>query len=86
MPLFANDALLVIDVQTRSTLLITQPNGPRNNPDAESNKARLLATWRQANRPIIHIRLDSTIPTSSYRPHQPGNEFKEWLRRRRARL
>ena len=38
--------------------------------------ARLLAAWREAGRPIFHIRHDSTEPTSAYRPGQPGNAFK----------
>jgi hypothetical protein len=51
-------------------------DGPRNNRGAEGNIARLLAAWRQDNRPVIHIRHDSTFPTSAYRPGQDGNKFK----------
>jgi nicotinamidase-related amidase len=69
--------LLVIDVQKAIDAPYHAADGPRNNPDAEFNIARLLSIWRRANRPIIHIRHDSTFPTSAYRPHQPGNEFKE---------
>ena len=67
-------ALLVIDVQKG----LDDPSlGHRNNPDAESNIARLLAVWRTHNRPIIHIRHCSVEPHSPLRPELPGNAFKE---------
>jgi nicotinamidase-related amidase len=71
-----NAALIIIDVQQA----IDHPKwarwGPRNNPQAEENIARLLTAWRAAQRPIIHVRHMSREPESPYRPHQPGNEFK----------
>ncbi len=69
-------ALLVIDLQKAIDDPRWAKDGPRNNPEAEANVARLLVDWRKAGRPIIHIRHDSTEPQSSYRPGQPGNEFK----------
>jgi nicotinamidase-related amidase len=67
-------ALLVIDVQNA----IDDPKwGPRNNPDAEANIAKLLAAWRDSGRAIFHVRHDSTFPDSPYRPGQPGNAFKQ---------
>jgi len=36
----------------------------------------LLQAWRTTNRPIYHIRHDSTEPNSHYRPGQPGHDFK----------
>jgi nicotinamidase-related amidase len=51
--------------------------GPRNNPDAERRIAALLAAWRAAGMPVIHIRHDSTDPRSPYRPHSPGHAFKD---------
>jgi nicotinamidase-related amidase len=77
MSTFAGAVLLVIDVQKAIDADYHAVDGPRNNPDAEQNIARLLAAWRGARRPIIHIRHDSTSPSSAYRPGQPGNEFKE---------
>lgn len=46
-------------------------------PGAEESIGRLLAAWRRDNRPIIHIRHDSTFPDSAYRPGQDGNNFKD---------
>jgi nicotinamidase-related amidase len=39
-----------------------------------------LTRWRAADAPIYHVRHDSTEPNSTYRPGQPGNEFKEVAR------
>lgn len=73
---FTRAALLVIDVQRAIDAAYHAADGPRNNPGAEKNIARLLAAWRRDNRPIIHIRHDSTFPASAYRPGQDGNDFK----------
>ena len=72
----ATAALLLIDLQKAIDDPRWASEGPRNNPDAEANVARLLRHWREAGRPIIHIRHDSREPNSSYRPGQPGNDFK----------
>ncbi|HMB93350.1 MAG TPA: cysteine hydrolase family protein [Rhodothermales bacterium] len=67
-------ALLIIDVQKG----LADPSlGERNNPDAEANIARLLAAWREQERPIIHIRHCSVEPNSPLRPELPGNAFKD---------
>jgi nicotinamidase-related amidase len=50
--------------------------GRRGQPDAEANVARLLAGWRAAAAPILHVRHDSQEPQSPYRPDRPGNAFK----------
>jgi nicotinamidase-related amidase len=71
--LLRDATLVVIDMQKA----IDHPSwGERNNPDAEKNVAALLQEWRAAQRPIYHVRHDSTEPESHYRPGQPGNEFK----------
>ncbi|MRR16446.1 MAG: cysteine hydrolase [Deltaproteobacteria bacterium] len=68
-----NAALLVIDVQRA----IDHPSwGKRNNPRAEENIGRLLAAWRQAEEPVIHVRHFSKEPSSTYRPGQEGSDFK----------
>jgi nicotinamidase-related amidase len=69
----ARAALIVIDVQRA----IDHPSwGERNNPGAEANIAALLSAWRATERPIYHVRHDSTEPNSTYRPGQPLHEFK----------
>jgi nicotinamidase-related amidase len=73
----AQAALIVIDVQKGIDEPYHATHGGRNNPDAEKNIARLLARWRLHHRPIFHVRHDSTFSESSYRPGQPGNEFKD---------
>jgi nicotinamidase-related amidase len=66
-------ALLLIDLQRA----IDAPYwGPRNNPQAEENVAKLLAAWRQAGWPIIHVRHDSREPNSAYRPGSDTHAFK----------
>ena len=69
-------ALLIIDFQKAIDDPRWSKDGPRNNLEAEANIARLLASWREAGRPIFHIRHDSTEPQSAYRPGQPGNDFR----------
>lgn len=69
-------ALLVIDLQLAIDAPYHAAEGPRNNPDAETVAAALLSAWRATNRPVFHIRHDSVLPTSAYRPGQTGNDFK----------
>ena len=50
---------------------------PRRWNDAvDANGLALLATWRAAGRPIIHVRHDSAQPGSSLAPGAPGNAFR----------
>lgn len=67
-------ALLIIDVQRA----IDDPSwgDDRNNPDAEGNIARLLARWRERGWVVVHVRHASREANSTYRPGQPGFEFK----------
>jgi nicotinamidase-related amidase len=65
--------LLPIDVQRA----FDEPSwGRRNNPGMEAQGLRLLAAWRGAGRPVIHVKHNSTAPGSTLRPGQPGNDFK----------
>lgn len=59
------DALILIDIQQA----FADPAhasywGERNNPQAEANAARLLASWRMRERPVIFVRHISTNPAS----------------------
>lgn len=67
-------ALVIIDVQKG---LDSSVLGKRNNPDAESNMAYLLAEWRKRSLPVIHVKHNSTEPNSTLRPDMPGNEIKD---------
>ena len=54
-------ALLVIDVQQA----FDHPKwGERNNPETEGNVARLLAAWRSAGWPVLHVQHLSTSADS----------------------
>lgn len=66
-------ALLLIDIQRG----LDDPYwGERNNPGFEQNVATLLAAWRRAHRPVIHVQHMSRNPDSPLRPGRPGNAFK----------
>ena len=69
----SNTALIIVDVQEG----LDDPRlGARNNPDAESRMARLLAEWRRRKRPVFHIQHMSTEADSPLRPELPGNAIK----------
>src|SRR3546814_6809066 len=66
--------LLPIDVQRA----FDDPSwGRRNNPAMEAQGLRLLAAWRGAGRPVIHVKHNSALPNSTLRPGQPGNARSE---------
>jgi nicotinamidase-related amidase len=65
--------LLVIDVQRAWD----DPSWPeRNNPDAEARVVDLLAAWRDAGAPIVHIRHESAEPDGLFRRGTDSFEFK----------
>lgn len=66
-------ALILIDIQQG----MDDPYwGPRNNPDAEKNASRLLAAWREAGLPLVHIHHRSVRPHSPLHPGKPGVAVK----------
>ncbi|WP_323117993.1 cysteine hydrolase family protein [Burkholderia alba] len=75
LPRFAsNAALLLIDLQKG----IHHPKlGRRNQPDAECRIAELLACWRHAGRPVVHVRHVSRDPDSVFWPGQDGAAFQD---------
>ncbi len=75
-PIPPGSALLIIDLQKAIDDPAWAGLGPRNNPGAEGAIAHLLQAWRRRNLPVWHVRHDSTSPGSTYRPGQPGNDFK----------
>ena len=73
--------LIVIDVQRAFDEWVAAGQR-RNNPDAEARIAELLAAFRQAGAPIIHVRHDSTDPASRLHPGAPGNAVQAFARER----
>jgi nicotinamidase-related amidase len=69
-------ALLLIDMQQAIDDPSWSREGGRNHLHAEGAALRLLGAWRTAHWPIYHVRHDSVEPQSTYRPGQPGNQFK----------
>ncbi len=76
---------LMTDLDLTSTVLLPidmqrafdEPSWPRRwNEHADANGIALLAAWRAAGRPIIHVRHDSVQPGSSLAPGAPGNAFR----------
>lgn len=65
--------LILIDVQQA----FDDPRwGQRNNPQAETRIARLLAAWRAARRPLIHVLHRSLRAGSLFHPDGPGFPLK----------
>jgi len=73
MQLPANTALIVIDVQQG---FLDPRWGQRNHPGAEDRIAELLAAWRAARRPVVHVRHASPSPDGAFRTGTPGFAFK----------
>jgi len=68
--------LIIIDMQKG---MANPAAGERNNPQAETNIARLLAAWRAAGAHVVHVRHISRSPSSPFAPGQSGVEFQDAL-------
>ena len=65
--------LLPIDMQRA----FDAPPWPRRwNDKVDENGLTLLRKWREAGRPIIHVRHDSVVDGSSLAPGTDGNRFR----------
>ncbi len=65
--------LLPVDMQRA----FDYPPWPRRwNDEVDVNGLALLSAWRQAARPIIHVRHDSVQPGSTLASGAPGNAFR----------
>ena len=73
MQLPANTALILIDVQQG---FLDPRWGQRNHPEAEERIAALLAAWRAARMPLVHVRHASRSPGGAFRAGTPGFAFK----------
>ena len=68
--------LLPIDMQSA----FDDPKWPRRwNRDVDRKGRALIAAWRSAGRPIIHVRHDSVTPGSTLAPGMPGHAFRPGL-------
>ncbi len=67
-------ALVIIDVQQGFDDPIW---GQRNNPQAETNIAKLLNAWRQTERPIFHVQHISLEAHSPLGADNQGHTFKQ---------
>lgn len=74
---------MTIDLDRAVLLPIDMQNGfdigswpPRWNSNSDANGLALLARWREAGRPIIHVRHDSIIEGSTLHPAHEGNRLR----------
>jgi nicotinamidase-related amidase len=73
MSLYDRAVLVPIDMQRAFD---DAPWPKRWNSAVDENGRALLAAWRAAKRPIIHVRHDSVVQGSTMGPGAPGNAFR----------
>lgn len=73
----AKPTLILIDAQKAFDDPEYGATESRNNPGAEANIARLLAAWREAGAPIVHVHHFETDPAyTMFHKGSEGFEFK----------
>jgi nicotinamidase-related amidase len=72
-------ALILIDIQ-KGFEDIDYWGGHRNNPEAETNAAKLLHFWRQHNLPVFHCKHCSSNPNSRLAEGKIGNDFQDLVK------
>lgn len=72
-------ALIVIDVQ-KGFRDEQYWGGHRCTPELEQNITMLLASFRKARLPIIHVKHDSILPSSPLHPSKAGNEIEDYAK------
>jgi nicotinamidase-related amidase len=70
----SHPVLLIVDVQRG--FLDQSYWGERNNPDAESRMAVLLAAWRGLHWPVVHVKHNSRNPGSPLHRSREGNAIQ----------
>ena len=70
---FQRTILLPIDMQQAFS---SKPWPKSWNDKVDSNGLALVAAWRKANLPIIHVRHDSVVSGSSLAPGHHGNSYR----------
>jgi nicotinamidase-related amidase len=73
----ATTTLIVIDVQ-KGFRDEQHWGGNRCTPDLEQNITMLLSSFRKAHLPIIHVKNDSTVPSSPLHSSNAGNEVEDY--------
>lgn len=68
-----NRALLIVDMQMEMAN-VTAAGRPRANPDAEENIASLLAAYRDAGLPVVHVLHDDPRADSKFRRDLPSGQ------------
>lgn len=76
-PIADNAALIMIDVQKGFDRVDRM--GPRDNPHAEENMAKLQGAWLESERPYVIVQHDSVMDGSVLAPSDPGNALKDFI-------